>query len=181
MILINNLKVLYFFYSWLLIARCLIGAGVGIAVPTTNMYLSEISLIRFRGMLSIMNILNSALFVAVSLVLAAILPFNILIQVATLPCCLFLTVATLFLPESPIWYAKKSRIDDARKSLEWLRGSKYDLKEELEEMEKILANKQDWRENAKEMSQRKFFLPIVMMLVIMILQVSIQITKHVPF
>ena len=158
-------------FSWLLFARCLIGAGVGIGVPTTNMYLSEISLIRFRGMLSTLNILNAAIFVSGSLFLAAILPFDLLIKVAALPACLFLIIGTLFLPESPIWFAKKNQIDNARKSLEWLRGSKYDLQEELVEMEHILANKQDLKENFEEMRQRKIFLPILMMIVIMSLQV----------
>ena len=81
-------------------------------------------------------------------------------------------IGTLFLPESPIWYAKKNQIDNARKSLEWLRGSKYDLQEELVEMEHILANKQDLKETIQEITQRKVFLPILMMVIIMSLQVN---------
>ena len=157
-------------YNHLIIGRCVVGAGIGILVSTTTIYLSEISLIRIRGMLSMMNILNSRLFVAASLVCAAIVPFNYLIMIEAVPCCLFLVIGTLFLPESPIWYTKKNRIEDARKSLEWLRGSNYDCQEELEEMETILSNKQDWKESLKEASQRKFLLPILMMVVIMTIQ-----------
>ena len=54
--------------------------------------------------------------------------------------------------------------------MEWLRGSNYDCQEELDEMENILSSKQDWRESMKEMSQRHFLLPILMMLVIMTIQ-----------
>ena len=54
--------------------------------------------------------------------------------------------------------------------MEWLRGSNYDVQEELNEMENILAHKQDWKESMKEMSQRNFLLPILMMLVIMTIQ-----------
>ena len=136
------------------------------------MYLSEISLIRFRGMLSTLNILNANVFVFGSLFLAAILPFEVLIKVVALPACLFLILGTFFLPESPIWYTKKNQINNARKSLELLRGSKYDLQEELEEMEIILSNKQDWKEALKEMKQRKVYFPILMMGIIMSLQVN---------
>ena len=97
-------------YTFMILGRCVVGAGIGILVSTTTIYLSEISLIRFRGMLSMMNILNSALFVAVSLVCAAVVPFNTLIIIEAIPCCLFLIFATIFLPESPIWYTKKNRI-----------------------------------------------------------------------
>ena len=144
---------------------------MGINVSTTNMYLSEISLIRLRGMLSIMNILNGACFVGISLFCAAVLPYNVLIQVAALPSCIFLIVATILLPESPIWYAKKGRFEDARKSLEWLRGSKYNLKEELEEMENILSRKENWKENIKGITERQSLFPILMMLIFMFLQV----------
>ena len=158
-------------FTLLLVARCLIGAGIGMSFATTNMYLSEISLIRFRGSLAIMTTVNMNLFVAVSYACAAILSFERLTQVSALPSCLFLAFA-IFIPESPIWYAQKGLFEDARKSLEWLRGGKYDLKEELEEMERILANKPNWRESVKELTQRQFFLPILMMIVFMIIQVS---------
>ena len=156
-------------YTILLVARCLIGSGIGMSFNSTNMYLSEISLIRFRGSLSIMTTVNMNLFVGVSYACAATLSFERLIQVSALPCCLFLAFA-IFIPESPIWYAQKGRFEDARKSLEWLRGRKYDLKEELEEMERILANKQDWKASLKELTQRQFFFPIIMMIVFMIIQ-----------
>ena len=122
-------------------------------------------------MFSTMNILTSALFVSVALGVAALLPFSYLIIASAIPSLLFLIVAIPCLPESPIWYAKKCRIQDARFSLQWLRGTKYDLTEELNEMENMLANKQSWKETIHESTQRKSLIPICMMLAFMSLQV----------
>ena len=158
-------------FSVLLVARCLIGGGIGIQFASTNMYLSEISLIRFRGSLSIMTTVNMNLFVAVSLACAATLSFDNLMIVSALPSCAFLVLA-IFIPESPIWYAQKGLFEDARKSLEWLRGGEYDFKEELEEMERILASKQSWKESLAELRQRQFCFPIIMMITFMMIQVS---------
>ena len=133
------------------------------------MYLSEIALIRYRGSLSTMNTVAMNLFVAVSLLCAALLPFSYFIIAAGVPACLFLSFA-IFIPESPIWYAKKGLFEEARKSLEWLRGSKYQLKEELEEMERLLAIKQNWKDSVKEMTQRKFIFPIIMLIFFMFIQ-----------
>ena len=155
----------------LLIGRFLSGAGIGIAFPTTNMYLCEIALIRFRGSLAIMNTVAMNCFVAVALALAALIPFNMLIIVSAIPSALFLILVS-FLPESPISYAKSGNFEDARKSLEWIRGTKYDCSEELEEMEKILSIKQDWKESVKEMTQRKCLFPVLLMIIIMFMQVS---------
>jgi MFS family permease len=52
-------------------------------------------------------------------------------------------VIFLFMPESPVYLVTENRIDDAKKSYKWLRGSDYDpqdeintLKEELDELNK---------------------------------------------
>ena len=66
-------------YEILLVAQCVRGLGIGISFPTTAMYLSEISLIRYRGILSTMNtvVMNSC--VVVSLIMASALTFDNLI------------------------------------------------------------------------------------------------------
>ena len=158
-------------YLYLLLGRFLSGGGIGIAFPTTNMYLCEISLIRFRGSLAIMNTVAMNCFVAVSLACAATLSFEMLIMVSAIPSLTFLLLV-LFLPESPICYAKSGQFDEAKKSLEWIRGAKYDCSEELEEMEKILAIKQDWKASIKEMTQPKCLYPLILMILLMFMQVS---------
>ena len=40
-------------------------------------------------------------------------------------------IAMLLMPESPVYLLKKGWIDSARKSLQWLRGPKYDIENEI--------------------------------------------------
>lgn len=42
-----------------------------------------------------------------------------------------LTVLIVFMPESPIYYLKTFRQDEARRSLQWFRGKDYDVEPEL--------------------------------------------------
>ena len=100
-------SLLYFAWNFqmLLTARCIMGIGVGIAYPNICMYLSEISLIRNRGTLSVINtIMTNAAFIY-SLLFSAILSLKGLILASALIPILFLMVA-YFLPESPLWLVK---------------------------------------------------------------------------
>ena len=108
----------------LLIGRILTGLGVGIVSPAAILELSEISLIRYRGALGIMNALfawvdcpfhincikrrqihfsnTSFMF---SLVLGAFFSLEYYIILSMVPTILFLAFA-FFLPESPLWLIK---------------------------------------------------------------------------
>jgi hypothetical protein len=46
-----------------------------------------------------------------------------------------MAVAMFFMPESPYYLITKGKLDNAEKSLSWLRGSGYDIKPELEELQ----------------------------------------------
>ena len=56
--------------------------------------------------------------------------------------CLF-SVIFIFLcwllPESPVWLMRRGRERDARMTLKWLRGVKYDIEPEMEELKQIVA------------------------------------------
>ena len=45
------------------------------------------------------------------------------------------------MPESPVFLLSKGKENAARKSLQWLRGSKYDLGEEIEQVNYQTCNK----------------------------------------
>ena len=156
------------FYT-LIIGRCLSGAGIGVGIPSTTMYLSEISLIRHRGILSLINSVTYNFFCCVCLALAATLPFHWLIQISALPSCLFL-VSVFFIPESPIWLTQKGRFFEAEKSLQWLRGTKYKSQDELEEMEIILKSKENWKANFKQLKERRIFGPVLLLMTLIFIQ-----------
>ena len=107
MLILFGWSLLYFAWNFqtLLMARCVMGIGVGIAYPNICMYLSEISLIRNRGTLSVINtVMTNAAFIY-SLLFSAILSLKGLILASALIPILFLMVA-YFLPESPLWLVK---------------------------------------------------------------------------
>ena len=133
------------------------------------MYLSEISLIRHRGVLSLINSVTYNFFCCVCLALAATLPFDWLIQISVLPSCLFLLLVS-FIPESPNWLTKKGRFHEAENSLQWLRGAKYKCDEELEEMEIILKSKENWKANLSQLKERNIFGPVLPLMTLIFIQ-----------
>lgn len=156
-------------FQTLIIGRCLSGGGIGIGIPSTMMYLSEISLIRHRGVLSLINSVTYNFFCCVCLALAATLPFDWLIQISALPSCLFLLLVS-FIPESPNWLTKKGRFHEAENSLQWLRGAKYKCDEELEEMEIILKSKENWKANLSQLKERNIFGPVLLLMTLIFIQ-----------
>eukprot|EP00095_Tigriopus_kingsejongensis_P011387 maker-scaffold68_size422247-snap-gene-1.14 protein:Tk11387 transcript:maker-scaffold68_size422247-snap-gene-1.14-mRNA-1 annotation:"sugar transporter" len=116
-----------------LVSRCVSGIGAGITMPSAYMLLSEIALLRIRGVLGVCNTLIGNVAFLTSLVLAALCPFEWLIPLSSLPCVAFLALA-YFMSESPLWYIKKGRIDEAEKTLIWLRGDQYPVMSEMKDL-----------------------------------------------
>ena len=54
------------------------------------------------------------------------------------PSIVFLFLCWL-LPESPVWLMRRGREEEARQTLAWLRGEKYDIEPEVEEIREIVA------------------------------------------
>ena len=45
-----------------------------------------------------------------------------------------MSVAMFFMPESPYYLISKDKMEDAKKSLTWLRGSDYDITKDIGEL-----------------------------------------------
>ena len=102
--------VIYFAQNFLtlLVGRFIIGIGIGIGLPVTTLQLSEMALIKMRGILSMMGYLVMNIGCVFSLIIAANFSLNILILLCCAPSVAFLVVSIL-LPESPVWLMKKGR------------------------------------------------------------------------
>ena len=78
------------------------------------------------------------------------------------------------MPESPMWLVRKNHYDQAKESLQSLRGSNYEVNYELEELKTLAKSREDliWFEKIKELKTRSNVIPFSIMTVFMILQVK---------
>ena len=99
--------------------------------------------------------------------------------VSALPPVIFVLMLIL-LPESPFWLVKENRVEEAENALLALRGPQYEMKYELEEMKSLLAKQQgnnvSLKENLKQLKSRTIFMPVLVVLLMLMLQVF---TKNV--
>uniref|UniRef100_A0A1B6MCU6 Major facilitator superfamily (MFS) profile domain-containing protein n=1 Tax=Graphocephala atropunctata TaxID=36148 RepID=A0A1B6MCU6_9HEMI len=109
----------------------LAGGGYTIVVP---LYTNEYSETKIRGTLGtyFQLMLNGG--ILFTYVFGSIVNvFWLTVLCAIVP--IVYGAAMLFLPESPIYYIKTKRIDQARQSLQWFRGKGFDVEPELAVMQ----------------------------------------------
>lgn len=114
---------------WVLLAARLVdGVGVGLAVTTSPLYISEVSPADIRGELNMLPQLlgTSGVFLAYVMVFFLSLTsdpsWRLMLAVMSLPAAAYLLVALLFLPESPRWLVSRGRTRDAKRVLQRLRN-----------------------------------------------------------
>lgn len=74
-----------------------------------------------------------------------------------------------FIPETPRWYISKGRYNEARESLQWLRGGKTDVQEEFLEIESNYKN-QSVGTGARELLKMAYIRPLLISLGLMFFQ-----------
>ena len=125
--------------------------------------LSEICLIRYRGQLATLNTFNSNLGWLVGLCLGLVVPLQLLAPAQTSPSLVFLLLCWR-LPESPVWLMRRGREEEARQTLVWIRGKKYNSQPELEEMKNIIVNEENSSGMSKKemLRSRTFVVPLIL-------------------
>ena len=163
----------------LLLGRFLVGFGIGTSLPVTMLHLSEISLIRMRGTLSMMGYLVMNMGCIYSFTMASQLSLKALIIATTIPSILFL-VFSIFLPESPVWLMKKGQIENSQKTLLALRGPRYEMNPEIKELQDLVVSQDNTTliEKIQELKSRSNAIPFLVMTTIMMLQVNIDFFFH---
>ena len=159
-------------FSVLLIGRFITNAGTGISFPVQTLQLSEIALVRMRGMLSMLSYLVMNVGNLYSLIVAANCSINTLILSLIVPSVVFL-VLSIFLPESPMWLVKKQHLDRAKQSLKRLRGSDYETEEEIKELEALVQSQDEssFSEKWNALKTRSNIIPCAIMTLILTIQV----------
>ena len=107
----------YFMYA----GRALGGFAIGCAIPASQIYLSECSSPSIRGRLGSFTASSLALGIWSAYIIGAFVEWHTHAWIfSALPAVFF--VMTLFMPETPIWLLTHGNEDQARQSLQRLRG-----------------------------------------------------------
>ncbi|XP_034654883.1 facilitated trehalose transporter Tret1-2 homolog [Drosophila subobscura] len=126
MLFANNVTMLYF-------GRFILGMCGGAFCVTAPMYCTEISTTALRGTIGSFFQLLIVTGIFYGYVLGAFLPLTTInILCSILP--LIFAAVHFFMPESPVYLAKKGRNEDTAKALQWLRGKDADISDELKEI-----------------------------------------------
>ncbi|XP_063229122.1 LOW QUALITY PROTEIN: facilitated trehalose transporter Tret1-like [Bacillus rossius redtenbacheri] len=115
-------------------ARVVCGFSVGLTAAPAQIILGEVAEPRVRGMLSGTPFISYSLGILLVYALGASLPWRLASWLATAVPLLALLVFC-FLPESPVWLARRGRVEGARRALLTLRGGDATkVKQELAEL-----------------------------------------------
>ncbi|GBP39806.1 Facilitated trehalose transporter Tret1 [Eumeta japonica] len=138
-----------FFIGWMLIAnasnifvvmagRAFSGFCVGIGSLAFPVYLGEVLQSEVRGALGLLPTAFGNIGILLAFLAGAYLNWSQLAFLgAALPIPFFLLM--LGTPETPRWYVTHGRVNDAKRSLQWLRGSKTNVERELEDLTRTQA------------------------------------------
>lgn len=135
-----------FIISWFLIAlankaamvlagRSIAGFCVGIASLSLPVYLGETVQPEVRGTLGLMPTTLGNTGILLCFLFGKFMDWDNLAMVGGAIPVPFL-ICMFLIPETPRWYMSKGKPKEARKALQWLRGSKADVSHEMAEVER---------------------------------------------
>ena len=115
----------------------------------------------FPNFLSVPKYFQANLGWLTGLCLGLVIPIQWYTIVLCVPSLLFLGLAWR-LPESPVWLMRSGQEAEARLTLEWLRGKKYDTLPEMEELRAVTGEKEAGAGAGGWRLQRTFLLPLAL-------------------
>lgn len=138
-----------FIVSWFLMAlannvpmvlagRAIAGFCVGIASLSLPVYLGETVQPEVRGTLGLMPTTLGNTGILFCYLMGKFLDWDSLAMLGGVLPVPFL-ICMFLIPETPRWYMSKGKPKEARKALQWLRGSKSDVSHEMSEIERVAA------------------------------------------
>ncbi|CAH1407738.1 unnamed protein product [Nezara viridula] len=157
--------------SLIMAGRSLTGLGVGIASLALPVYLGETVEARVRGTLGLLPTTLGNMGILVSFTAGTYLDWtNLALLGACLPIPFF--ICTILIPETPTWFINRGNEKKAEASLQWLRGKKANVHEEMANI--LKAHKEAYHEQndnvLKELFSKKYYLPFVISIGLMFFQ-----------
>jgi sugar porter (SP) family MFS transporter len=135
--------------AWLITARIVAGAAIGIASFVAPLYISEIAPVAIRGKLVSINqvALTSGIVISylIDYAFAGFEAWRWMFAMAVIPASAF-GIGLIFIPNSPRWLAARGRANQARAVLKQIRAPE-EVEGELDEIQKSLSQqKAHWSE-----------------------------------
>lgn len=169
-----------FFVGWILIAvasavhlillgRAICGLCVGVGSLAFPVYLGESIQPEVRGVLGLFPTALGNIGILICYVAGKYLDWS---QLAYMGAALSVPFFFLMLaiPETPQWYLSRSRSEEARESLQWLRGKNTKIDNEIRDMAMCDAQNQSDDSNLKELFSKKYMKSILISLGLMFFQ-----------
>jgi MFS transporter, SP family, arabinose:H+ symporter len=134
---------------FLVVARILVGIGIGLETTVAPLYISEIAPARIRGRLvsfnQLANCVANLVIFAVSAVVTAVnsqawnvdYGWRLIFIIGIIPAILLVSLLR-FIPESPRWLVQQGRMEDARVALDKLTSTDEDARTSLESIRSAL-------------------------------------------
>jgi len=165
-------------FTELMVGRVLTGFGSGLGTPAAYLILTDLSLIRFRGMMATLNSFSNNFAWLIGLVIGKYCPLNVVILTYAMSPALFLILSP-FLPESAVWLTKKGLEKEAVKALRCVRGPDYPVQVEMKEL-MVCVSSSDSNGNRKSLvkkmkyylTAKQFITPLGIMLFLSVVQGS---------
>ncbi|KAK8391208.1 hypothetical protein O3P69_017105 [Scylla paramamosain] len=138
--------------------RFMTGVSVGIVTSAAPVYISEVAHSSIRGALSCVVQLGVNLGIFTVALLGTFVGWRGLAAFGALTVVVYF-VATLFIPNSPVWLVSMERQDAARDVLTYLRGPQYCVEYDLQQIISTKVNQQtySWKDIV---TQRSCLLPL---------------------
>lgn len=151
--------------------RSIQGFCVGLTTLTLPIYLGETIQPEVRGTLGLLPTTIGNVGILFCYILGSYIDWKILAAIGAFLPLPFL-VFMWFIPETPRWYISKGRYQDARTSLQWLRGGKTDVQDEFYEIESNykLQQEQSKEGGVKQLLKMAYVRPLLISLGLMFFQ-----------
>lgn len=141
-------------FTMLLVGRFCLGLAGGAFCVSAPQYSSEITEKEIRGVVGTffqLLIIAGILFVYIIGAITTVYWMNVICSIFPL----IFGVFFFFMPESPVYLVSKNKIDEAAKSIRWLRGRGYNPQNEIEELKvEIFGRQGGVRPSYKEVFNR---------------------------
>ncbi|KAK2588968.1 hypothetical protein KPH14_001818 [Odynerus spinipes] len=106
--------------SMLLVGRLLTGISCALASSPAIVYITEVARPELRGSMISFGPTLASFGMVLSYLKGAYMHWRLVAWLSIIYAVVPIILVQLFVPESPVWLVSKGRVEDARKSLEWL-------------------------------------------------------------